>query len=70
MDARRERQLPGGRPYNPVGGKGWRPPAPRFGLETSFVIFVLLLFRLLRYYVPFLLYFALRHPAMLRDTAG
>ena len=32
MDARRERQLPGGRPYNPVGGKGWRPPAPRFGL--------------------------------------
>ena len=29
---RRERQLPGGRPCNPVGGIGWRPPAPRFGL--------------------------------------
>ena len=32
-------------------------------------IFVLLLFRLLRYFVPSLLYFALRHPAMLRGTA-
>ena len=32
MDARRGRQPPDGRPFNPVGGKGWRRPAPRFGL--------------------------------------
>ena len=31
-DPRRERQLPGGGPYNPGGGIGWRPPARRFGL--------------------------------------
>ena len=35
-DARRERQLPGGRPYNPGGGKGWRPPARRFGHRPPF----------------------------------
>ena len=36
MDPRRERQLPGGRPYNPVGGIGWRPPARRFGHRSPF----------------------------------
>ena len=36
MDARRERQLPGGRPCNPGGGIGWRPPARRFGRRPPF----------------------------------
>ena len=36
MDARRERQLPGGRPCNPGGGIGWRPPARRFGHRPPF----------------------------------
>ena len=36
MDPRRERQLPGGRPCNPGGGIGWRPPARRFGHRSPF----------------------------------
>ena len=36
MDPRRERQLPGGRPCNPGGGIGWRPPARRFGRRSPF----------------------------------
>ena len=30
------RQRPEGGPYNPVGGKGWRRPAPRFGPGSPF----------------------------------